>query len=489
MGRSIVLGTEDDGILFWDPIKNLVQACASEQGLSSDFIFSLYKLDSLTVLAGTGKGISRIHLEKKSQGFLVRNFTSSFDPYGPECNLNSVLRAENNKIWVGTTKGIYIYNANDPPVAGSSPLIYLNSVSLFSKKINSDFQNDTLYAWSLVPKDLRLTNRQNHLTFDFNGVFFSNPKGLKYEYKLEGADTAYAARVATNKVIYPNLNPGKYGFKVRAITEDYVKSSNSVDFPFVIERPIYQKTWFSIFLAMLLVSGGFLLHYGRISFKKKRLAYNQKIRLEEQQSVMQRTSEDLHDDLGNKITRITVLADVLQRKLDQNDIEKTKLVDQIKENAQAFYLGTKDIIWSLTPGNDSLFDLLEKCKLTGTQLFADTNIEFVPKGTVKSLTAVKLPLAIGRNLNMIVKEAFTNILRHSGANKAVMKVNYSAEQGLGIAIVDNGKGITNIEDNRGNGLNNMYKRIERIGGTLNVLNTPDGGLMIRLNVKIPQNEG
>lgn len=268
-----------------------------------------------------------------------------------------------------------------------------------------------------------------------------------------------------------------------------MKSSNSVDFPFVIERPIYQKTWFSIFLAMLLVSGGFLLHYGRISFKKKRLAYNQKIRLEEQQSVMQRTSEDLHDDLGNKITRITVLADVLQRKLDQNDIEKTKLVDQIKENAQAFYLGTKDIIWSLTPGNDSLFDLLEKCKLKGTQLFADTNIEFVPKGTVKSLTAVKLPLAIGRNLNMIVKEAFTNILRHSRANKAVMEVNYSAEQGLGIAIVDNGKGITNIEDNRGNGLNNMYKRIERIGGTLSVLNTPDGGLMIRLNVKIPQNEG
>jgi len=184
MGRSIVLGTEDDGILFWDPIKNLVQACASEQGLSSDFIFSLYKLDSLTVLAGTGKGISRIHLEKKSQGFLVRNFTSSFDPYGPECNLNSVLRAENNKIWVGTTKGIYIYNANDPPVAGSSPLIYLNSVSLFSKKINSDFQNDTLYAWSLVPKDLRLTNRQNHLTFDFNGVFFSNPKGLNTNTNL-----------------------------------------------------------------------------------------------------------------------------------------------------------------------------------------------------------------------------------------------------------------------------------------------------------------
>ncbi len=488
-GKSIILGTEDDGLLFWAPVKKTIRQCSSEQGLSSDFIFSLYQLDSQSVMVGTGKGISKVSMESKSENFRVENFSASFNPFGPECNLNSVLKAVDGKIWVGTTKGIYIYNANDELNNFHAPSIYLTSVTLFSKNGTSSFFKDTLDAWSVLPKDPVLPYTQNHITLHFNGVYFSDPNGLKYKYKLVGVDMAYSVPVSTPSVIYPNLSPGNYRFQAMAVADNGMVSSNKIDFPFRIESPFYQRTWFKLSVGGILILLGFLLHYGRMYSKEKRLAYNQRIRSEEQQKILERTSEDLHDDLGNKITRITVLADVLKQKMDLHDPEKLKLIDQIRENAQALYLGTKDIIWSMTPGNDNVYDSLEKCKLTGMQLFEDTRIEFVVKGITNSLRNISVPPTISRNLNLIVKEAFSNILRHSGADRAIMTVDYSADKGLKIEISDNGKGIPTIIGQLGHGLANMHKRTERIGGHLKTFNNADGGFSLVLNIKIPPKEG
>jgi signal transduction histidine kinase len=41
----------------------------------------------------------------------------------------------------------------------------------------------------------------------------------------------------------------------------------------------------------------------------------------------------------------------------------------------------------------------------------------------------------------------------------------------------------------GNGLKNMRKRIDRVGGTINFTNGKDGGFRVSLQIKIPHNEG
>ncbi|MBK8504073.1 MAG: hypothetical protein IPL46_18820 [Saprospiraceae bacterium] len=486
MDTCILLGTEDDGIFLWNTTKKSVKQYSSENGLPSDFIFSMYRLDSNTVLVGTGKGLSTIRLQDEGDKFWIRNITSSFSPYGPECNLNAILNAGNDRIWVGTTKGIYNFNAHDAVTTDTPPLIYLRSVSIFSKNIVDGQVKDTMNAWSWIPSNPIVNHKHNHLTFDFNAVAFSNLEGLRYQYKLVGADSAFAEPINTSTVIYPNLAPGIYRFRAFALTMDNLRSTNEIDFPFVIIGAFYQTGWFRTLLVVLFISLGFLLQYGRLFLKRKRLATHQKIRWDEQRKILERTSEDLHDDLGNKITRITVLTDVLRRKVGKDDLEKTKLLDQITENAQALYLGTKDIIWSLTPGKDKLFDTLEKCQLMGIQLFEGSDIEFEVKDIVEGYTKVTVPLTIARNLSMIIKEAFANIIRHSGATKATMSADFSSGNVLKIEIADNGKGLDSLAKLSGNGLQNMDKRMERIGGSIIRNNVNSGGFTILLTVKIPR---
>ncbi len=487
--QYILIGTAEDGLLIYDPKKNETIACSVENGLSSNFIFSIFREDANTILAGTGRGISKILFNKEKKVFQVKNFSSSANPYGPECNLNAILKTEDEKVWFGTTRGIFVYTPGDTPDPKAAPLIYLQSVSLFSRNLADESKQNKMNAWSVLPENLILPYKKNHLTFDFTAVYLSQPDGIKYKYQLVGADSAYSVPVPDSKIIYPNLSAGSYRFKAIAITEDQVISKNEINFPFTIEKAYYQQVWFQISIAALLILTGFLLEYIRIAYRGRQAMISRKIRIEEQRIILQRTSEDLHDDLGNKITRITVLTDVLQQKIDPADIEKSKLVHQIRENAQALYLGTKDIIWSLTPGNDNLFDTLENCRLVGVQLFEDTGIEFEVDDISNEFREIRVPLSISRNLNMVIKESFSNIMKHSMAGSATMKVNYDPVGNLHIMVRDNGIGMDLSPENRGNGLTNMYRRIERIGGNMEILRTAQGGTELIFSIKIPLNGG
>jgi signal transduction histidine kinase len=488
-GKYLVLGTEDDGIIFWDPRTATGKQCSGSDGLPSDFIYSLYPESDASLLAGTGKGVSRVRFQELEQRFRVSNLPSGGNRFGPECNLNSVLPVGTTQTWFGTTKGIYIYPSGSWKNDDTPPLVYLQSVEVLPEGKAKDGLTDTLSTWYAVPRSLRLPPTQNHVTFNFGGVFLSNPESLRYRYRLVGVDTGFSDPVDVTRIIYPNLNPGSYRFRAVAITDNQVASANEIDFPFVIESPVYQKNWFRIVLVAVLLLLGVAIEFFRSRMKHRRLRLNRQIRLDEQQQILERTSEDLHDDLGNKITRITVLTEVLQRKIGGTDTEKSKLVRQIRENAESLYLSTRDILWTLTPGQDTLFDILEKCRGMGAQLFADTEVDFRVEGITQDMKAIQVPLSIARNLNMIVKEAFTNILKHARADRAILSAGFTGNRTLLLVIGDNGVGYIQDGEYSGNGLKNMRKRIDRVGGTINFTNGKDGGFRVSLQIKIPHNEG
>jgi len=489
MGDNILLGNGEKGIVYWNVQKGTALQCSEKDGLPSNFIFSLYVDSGNVIYAGTGHGISKITLDETTNAFTVKNYSFSNTVFGPECNLNAIKKNDDGNIWVGTTKGIIVYNPNNPQTANEAPLVFLDAVKLFSKTIPQQLSGDTVVAWHNIPGQLNLSYTQNHITFEFLGVYLTNPSGLRYKYMLQGNDTAYSEAVSVPKVIYSSLAPGSYHFKAFAIADNGRRSSNTIDFAFTIAAPFFQKTWFRLLAILLLIGAGVLAQYARTKIKANRAEAIRRLRLEEQQRIQQRTSEDLHDDLGNKISRITVLADVLDRKMIADDDEKRRLVKQIKENAQSLYLGTKDIIWSLTPGNDNLYDVLERCYNFGMNLFEDTDIEFKMEGQDDSFKNISLPVNINRNMVMIVKEALNNILKHSKAGVAIIKVKLEEHRLFTIVIADDGEGINRTAPKQGNGLGNIEKRVQRIGGSFGIGPNQSKGTALTTTFKIPPNEG
>lgn len=84
-------------------------------------------------------------------------------------------------------------------------------------------------------------------------------------------------------------------------------------------------------------------------------------------------------------------------------------------------------------------------------------------------------------LRSILREAVSNVIRHSGARQTLVKVS-NGDGSLRLRIEDDGDGCRNHDDTRGSGLSNMRARLARLGGSLELVR-PDRGT--RLSIHIP----
>jgi signal transduction histidine kinase len=87
-------------------------------------------------------------------------------------------------------------------------------------------------------------------------------------------------------------------------------------------------------------------------------------------------------------------------------------------------------------------------------------------------------------LFLAFKEALTNIVRHSVATE--VRLNIQAEQGhVRLTIADNGRGWTEVgQTEEMDGIANMRKRLEKLGGRFEV-NTKSGeGTIVRFDLPL-----
>jgi len=100
------------------------------------------------------------------------------------------------------------------------------------------------------------------------------------------------------------------------------------------------------------------------------------------------------------------------------------------------------------------------------------------------LPAVPIPPEIRHNVFLASKEAVTNIVRHAKASAAWVRLHLQPDR-FTLEIEDNGRGLGDPDGNTGrNGLRNMRRRMEDVGGEFSIGPAPGGGALVRLTVPI-----
>jgi signal transduction histidine kinase len=196
--------------------------------------------------------------------------------------------------------------------------------------------------------------------------------------------------------------------------------------------------------------------------------------LEGQLKERGRISKEIHDELGSSLTSIALLTEVLKKRLDTSANPE---VNKISATSAEMVDKMNEIIWALNTSNDTINSLTAYIRKFAGNFLTDAGIALVYEE--KNIPDEKLIEGIARrNIYLAIKEALNNIVKHSGATSVAIEVDTA--DGLKIEIKDNGKGI-NFEKAQqgGNGLANMRKRMEDIGGTFSLENT--NGTLIKLN--------
>jgi signal transduction histidine kinase len=88
-----------------------------------------------------------------------------------------------------------------------------------------------------------------------------------------------------------------------------------------------------------------------------------------------------------------------------------------------------------------------------------------------------------QQLYYIFKEALHNCLKHSAAKEVILEANAQGKR-LQMKLRDDGRGFDPKKILRGNGLENMKRRAEIIGGTIEVFSNPNEGTAVEFRGKI-----
>jgi signal transduction histidine kinase len=203
-----------------------------------------------------------------------------------------------------------------------------------------------------------------------------------------------------------------------------------------------------------------------------------------------RIAQDIHDDLGAQLTRITMMSESARGDM-LNPERAVAGLNRIYDTARELTRSMDEIVWAVNPRHDTLESLatyLEKfaqdwLAMAGIRCRLDLPMDF-PEWRLTS--------EVRHNLFLACKEALHNVVKHSGASEVSIRLAI-ARRSFELSVEDNGRGLSHERQHSpaaagrlasGNGLENMTQRLAGIGGTCEVQSTVGKGTKIIFIVRL-----
>jgi signal transduction histidine kinase len=335
------------------------------------------------------------------------------------------------------------------------------------------------------PATLRITPGKHRVEFRYTGLNFDAPEVIRFRYRLEGLDADWEDAGTRRAASYSYLPPGNYRFRVSACNQDGVWNDRAAGLELMVLRHFWETWWF-IALAglglMVSVGGGV-----RMVVKRK---LQRRLKLLEQERALERErtriAQDLHDEMGAKLCRISFLSEHARR----GELPPAELRDQITSISDAsreVLHSLDEIVWAVNPQNDTLEHVASYIGQYAQDYFQMTGIQ-CELDIPAQLPAHPLSSQMRHHLFLGTHEALTNILKHSGATRAKISMVHG-DAAFEIIIADDGKGFNlaagpDATASSGDGLSNMRQRLAEIGGRCRIESAPGRGTTIRFVIAL-----
>ena len=235
-------------------------------------------------------------------------------------------------------------------------------------------------------------------------------------------------------------------------------------------------------LAAIVLTSALIIRSNRGLFRQLAIVSQQRGELAQklistQESTLSYVSRELHDEFGQILTALGAMLTRAERR--NPDSELTDSLREIREVAQSALDKTRALSQTLHPVMLDESGLEQSLDWYLPTIERQTGIEISYE---KSGTPFEVPRNAGVHIYRVVQEALNNIKRHSGAQRAWVRLRYLADT-LEIEIEDHGRGLSASSNaSRGIGLVGMRERAQLIEAELKFTQPAEGGTLVRLRV-------
>lgn len=449
-----------------------------DEGLKDDSICSMMPDGASSMWIGSDHGIFRASLADLHDAAEDAEAQVRCIGYGRDEGLPSLQgyygyapgasRTRDGRILIPTHSGLAIIHPERIATNPVAPPVIIERVELDGHEIN--FTNT---------EPLVIEPGHRKLQFLFTAPSFIEPEKVQFRCRLEGWDEDWIEPDGERSASYSRLPAGNYRFRVKAGNSDALWNETGASFRFKVKPFLWNTWWFRIIMAAALLLGVFTV----VRFVAVRRLRAKVIRLERENSVQKeraRIAQDIHDDLGARMTQISLLTELTQQALAQPDAANDH-VNQIATLSRQGIKSLDEIVWAVNPRNDTLADLLDYAGQYAVDFLRVAGIrcrvDFPETPPERELSG-----EVRHGLFLAVKETLNNVVKHAHATEVSLRVT-TDDTGLRWEILDNGRGFDTPPDNAlADGLRNLQKRLADLGGKCDIASRADAGTRVQFEI-------
>jgi signal transduction histidine kinase/ligand-binding sensor domain-containing protein len=487
-GASAGIGRIKDGRASWvdvdsglyhGVISQMVSDGAGWLWLASDYgLFKVRQKDVEDVADQRKERLASVVYQDEELKNLQGNIT-----YGP-----GALLAKDGRLWISMKTGLLKIDPARLPadVSPPAPLI---------KRVTVDRTPVAQYGGMIEPQGLvdlakrgaalRLAPGADRVEVELTALGGLGSEHTRFRHRLRGFDRAWVETGTQRVISYPRLGYGDYFLEVQSGGEDGGWHPESYTLAIEVS-PFFWETWFFRISLGLVVAGcgviavrAFLLR--RMQRKLDRLSQQNALHRERA-----RIARDLHDSLGNSLTKIVLLNErALKQRSDPDQTARS--IGEVSEAAREVIKSLDRTVWALNPRNDTLDHLLNYLGQTAADFLRAANVR-CRLDLPRAVAHRPLSPDVRHHILMFVQEALTNVVRHARAAEVHVRA-VVGDDGLSLEIQDNGQGFDAVPGLTGqDGLMNMRQRMEELGGVLDFASRPGKGTRIEAFIPWPAAE-
>ena len=395
-------------------------------------------------------------------------------------DLSAIAQKENNieQAIVWQNKAIEIYKGTDDAYTELSLLVNRHSLYVLQKKYKQA-ETDLLAAEKIVKKQNMVGEMQGIKRMKVN--LYIN-MGKADEGKLAFEQFEKYKDSALNTTSLKQINE----LKTKYETEEKENQLNKSKLLLVKKENEARTRNLWLFgvagIALLTIAASFYIYKQQ---QQKHILKTEILKIDGENKLNEQRldiSRNLHDNIGSQLTFINSFMETLKLMSDAKNEAINDRINNISSFTKDAIIELRDTVWALNSDEFTFEDLrLRILNYVDKAQTAKENIQF--KFNVdEGLESIKFSSAQGINLYRTIQEAVNNAIKYANATEISIQTKLE-NAALTISITDNGIGFDPKNNDNGNGLYNMQKRIEEIGGEFVLKSKVGEGTQIHIILK------
>ncbi|NND63993.1 MAG: hypothetical protein HKN48_12455 [Flavobacteriaceae bacterium] len=470
------IGTQT-GLNLFDEERDGFLVFGRSDGLPSEYILGIQEDSEGFLWVATTQGLFKGIYNESMKSFVhVEYFTVREGLADNITNRNGLFIDQDDNVFIGSSRGLSVLTTSEVNWKAKPFNLALTKFESIKKKD----QGFSSVKDRIEDQTIKLKHNENSIQLSYAALDFTNPEYNRYRHKILPVREDWIETGATSELNYYNLSPGTYELILDGSNNLGIWSAEPIQLKVIISPPFW-KSNFAIILYILLLGGLLRFFYlARIKKREQELAIETKLEkalIQEREQLRKENTADFHDELGSKVTKISLFLTLAERSLRERK-DPSQWFVKIRNNIKDLSGSFRDLLWVIDPQKDSLGEAFLRLKDFGEDLFNNSEVDFRSSGYHTNNMDLLLDPQTKKQVVMIFKEAMNNCAKYAECDRVELKL-ISEEDHSTLILNDNGKGFNVQTKSKGRGLKNMMDRAKKIGSEM-VITSSEKGTIIRL---------